>query len=98
MTNAFNKNRDWTSGVMAWTGNWEWLWEKFLVDKPDPSSWDQFYIRDLVNDINCINDYVNIVSYKHHCNQKTGQVPENTDIVCFHGRPMPRDLNFKVWK
>lgn len=98
MMDAFNKNRDWASGVMAWTGSFNQLWERFLIDKPDPKLWDQNYTKSKVGNIECINDYANIVSFKHHCNRKTGQAPEDADIVCFHGNPRPRDLKFKVWK
>lgn len=34
-----------------------------------------------------------IVSYKVHC--KSG-VPEGARVVCFHGRPRPRDVQWKV--
>ena len=35
-----------------------------------------------------------IVSYKNHVRGKG--VPRNARLVCFHGRPRPRDVNWKV--
>lgn len=37
-----------------------------------------------------------IVSYKNHCKD---MVPEDARVVCFHGRPRPRDVGWKLkWK
>lgn len=34
-----------------------------------------------------------VVSYKNHC---TRGVPSNARVVCFHGRPRPRDVRWKI--
>jgi len=35
-----------------------------------------------------------IVSYKRHC--KSGAPSKQTRVVCFHGKPKPRDVNWKI--
>jgi hypothetical protein len=36
-----------------------------------------------------------VVSYKNHCVPIRG-VPDNARVVCFHGRPRPRDVRWKI--
>lgn len=104
MMEAFNPKRKFSSGVLAWTGSIKWLWERFLIDLPvlKANMWDQIYIADQFDyknkKINSISKHLNIYSYKHHCNRETGEVPKDTDILCFHGRPRPSEVKIPIWK
>lgn len=35
-----------------------------------------------------------VVSYKNHCRGRT--VPKEASVVCFHGRPRPREVHWKI--
>ena len=55
--------------------------------------WDQRYIkqklRDKMFDIRSVADRGEVVSYKWDC--KEG-VPEGAKIICFHGKPRPKEV------
>ena len=99
MLEAFNHKRKWASGIMAWIGDFGFLYDN-KEDKnriPRYGIWEQDYIVDNLifssRKINSINDCHggNIRSYKHHCLKG---IPLKTDIICFHGKPRPRDVNW----
>lgn len=92
MLNAFKKDEDWASGIMYWEGDFSWLY--YELTKREIASygkWEQRYIRDKLYgrqyDIRSVGGE-EIKSFKHHCKS---EVPEGTKIVCFHGKPRPRD-------
>jgi len=93
MLEAFSPVRKWASGIMAWTGNWNWL---VIHCKR--------YAGLYFTDQECIGkalkgsgitprlirrSYYHIYSYKHHC---LGGLPSGAKIVCFHGKPRPKDV------
>lgn len=78
------------SGMMCWRGDFSFLFNR-MPSKPDPQSWDQRYIyaelmaAGVVPKI--IQNHVKAVSYKKHCNK--GRGPRDAQVVCFHGKPRP---------
>lgn len=72
------------------------IWEAWLANPAKhmrdnqrwPEAWgDQGFLRPLIGDAAKWGD--NVRSYKVHC---TGGVPAGTDVVCFHGKPRPWDV------
>jgi len=99
MLDAFSDDKKHASGVMAWTGAWNWIYDEFgESDRQKAEGWDQKYIvsklKERHTDILSVNDHAKIYSYKHHC--KNG-VPDGADIVCFHGQPRPQDVGGIYW-
>lgn len=95
MLEAFNARRTWASGIMAWKGDWSWL-----------TSYCKRYAGLYQTDQECINKALRaqertpktilrkeygIYSYKHHCRDK---IPEDTNIICFHGKPRPKEIGW----
>lgn len=89
-----------STGVMAWNSPMQFLMptkeEKNRILK-NPSAMDQHHI---VKKLECmkwrvdiVQDIISLASYKAHC--RCG-VPEGTKIVCFHGRPRPHEVGWKV--
>lgn len=102
MLKAFNKDRDFASGIMAWNGDFRFLYNQFMPEQHilKYKKWDQRYIRDQLNGngikIEAIQDYQpGIYSYKHHCKNN---ILDDTSIVCFHGKPRPREVGGVYWK
>lgn len=99
MMEAFNLNRHHSSGVMAWNGDFEFILEhqKTKDEILNYGKWEQDYIVDILEEnnflISTINEYINISSYKKHC---LNGVPADTDVVCFHGKPRPKDVNWLI--
>ena len=99
------------SGIMAWHSDMSFLFEEFkaqatrlLGTVKDPKAlWDQIFIlrelrkRDIEPDV--VQKHVKVASYKNHCK---GGLPEGTQLVCFHGKPRPSDVQddwvVKEWK
>ena len=91
------------SGVMAWSGDRSYISKQFdPVNHPKKyitsEDWgDQAFIRDHVNqEIEILQDLslVNIMSYKVSRKKKLSML--RADIVCFHGKPRPREVRWKV--
>lgn len=92
------------SGMMAWGVPMDALYAKFVED--DPRGWmekcdsagDQFFIELNVNHsgVKRWQDVLpgQVVSYKAHVKGKG--VPKDARVVCFHGRPKPRDIGWKL--
>ena len=92
MLKAFRKGEKWASGLMYWQGDYSWLFynlERHQIDSY--GKWEQRYIKDQLYgrqvDIRSIGGD-EIKSFKWHCREG---VPEGTNIVCFHGKPRPRE-------
>jgi len=81
------------SGVMAWNGDYSNIYLEY-AEKPKFRGGDQRYIQHQVKEpIKVIQRGLNVASYKWEC---LDGVPENTNIVCFHGNPRPRDINWEL--
>lgn len=93
MLEAFSPLRVWASGIMAWTGDWNWLvthCRRYAGLYPT----DQECIAKALKDDGTTprlirRSYYHIYSYKHHCLEG---LPNGANIVCFHGKPRPRDV------
>lgn len=103
MLRDFYFNHRYGSGVMAWSGDRSYISEQFdPIEHPKKyvtsEDWgDQAFIRDHVNqEIETLQDLslVNIMSYK--LARKKRESLLNADIVCFHGKPRPREVRWKV--
>lgn len=97
MLEAFSPVRKWASGIMAWTGNWNWL-------VPHCKRYAGLYFTDQECIAKALKDdgvtprlirrnYYHIYSYKHHCLEG---LPEDAKIVCFHGKPRPKEVR-ETW-
>jgi hypothetical protein len=93
MLEAFSPLRMWASGIMGWTGDWSWL---MLHCKRYAGLYqmDQDCIAKALKDAGrephvIGRDMNKIYSYKHHCGDG---LPDDARIVCFHGKPRPRDV------
>ena len=72
------------------------IWDAFIKDPQGnmakhvkwPSG-DQGFILPFVKDAQRWQDIMNVYSWKYHC--KKG-IPDDADIVCFHGKPRPWDV------
>lgn len=83
------------SGVMAWSGDYTAIYEKFKEDPKShmkkylrpPKLGDQAYIFETQNPIELFQDVFpgQIVSYKKDCVGKPR--PADVRVVCFHGEP-----------
>lgn len=82
------------SGLMVWQHNlMRHIWENFKANpnmNPQLGTWgDQAFIQSIVGDCDRVQDvFPGVVS-----SFKVGFDP-NADIVCFHGSPMPHEVNW----
>lgn len=109
MLKPFNQKRreegSWASGVMAWTGDWSWIYDWY---KQDPEShrrraddWDQLYFTNVLQESGYeIRDVGNLVpglySYKWNV-RGNGGPPLDATAVLFHGRPRPHEVREEPW-
>jgi|APSaa5957512535_1039671.scaffolds.fasta_scaffold02579_17 hypothetical protein len=98
MMKAFNRHRRYASGILAWNGDFEWLYSSTKPEMIERyGKWEQDYIVDRLcsvkQKINFIDDCMGggIISYKHHC---IAGIPKSANIICFHGKPRPREVNW----
>lgn len=87
------------SGIMAWSGDRSYITRAFDLDVHPQKyvtseDWgDQAFIRDNVREkIEIIQDLtrVKVGSYKKTPNRRS------MDIICFHGKPRPRDVKWRI--
>lgn len=98
----FNKGT-FASGVMAWSGDYSFLYDDFslsMIPKYSKSmaAWgDQGYIAERLFGFDSLQELHpgRFVSYKKHV-RKEGRVPEGTSVVCFHGKPRPHQVGWKL--
>lgn len=95
MLRKFRDAAGMNSGIMAWTGNWKWLYDEFKIDScPKYHRGDQEYIAYKMEqkgfNVRAIQEHLpGVVSYKHHCGEG---LPDGAKIVCFHGHPRPTQV------
>jgi len=92
-------NERFASGIMAWKGDFSFIYSGF-DPKTDPVrwQWDQRYISHMlttkgIGPRSVQSVQPGVCSYKHDCREG---VPVGASVVCFHGYPRPRDLNWRV--
>ena len=89
-----------STGVMAWNSPLEFIFpteaDKVGI-RANPGAMDQHHIVSRLRQknwhIDIVQDIIPLVSYKAHCQNG---VPKGTSIVCFHGRPRPHEVNWRV--
>lgn len=99
MLKPFNRREKWASGIMAWDGDFGFIFREMTTGKIAEHNWDQRYILDRLTahkvDIRSVQDVLpDVYSYKWHCK---GGVPEDARIVCFHGKPKPHEVGHPYW-
>lgn len=90
----FKATEKWASGVMGWHGQINWLFYEFMPDRHMALQWDQRYLSFKLAEksvpVMAVQDILpGVYSYKHHCRPS---IPEDANLVCFHGKPRPRDV------
>jgi len=100
MLRPFRKTEQWASGIMAWNGDFTYIYKKFrkgfVKNMMATYQWDQRYIAHCLNNrsikVRPIQSNVTgkICSYKHHCQDG---LPDDAAIVCFHGKPRPHEVS-----
>lgn len=73
------------------------VWDAFIADPirhmrecRTPNRWgDQGFIEPFFSDALRWQDFAKVYSYKMHCRNS---VPQDADVVCFHGKPRPWDI------
>ncbi|MCP3681833.1 MAG: hypothetical protein GY861_04010 [bacterium] len=89
------------SGVMAWHGDYSYLYDIFVKDpykyintyKTRQNWGDQGFIMNHLESKPESFNFGPLHSYKIHC--KRG-IPKNTKLVYFHGKPRPWEVNLNV--
>jgi hypothetical protein len=91
----FKPTEVWASGVLGFNGDFSGILESVTALDIIRHRWDQRWMSHWLGtnsvDVSAVQDFVNVVSYKHHC-RSTGKIPADASIVCFHGKPRPRDV------
>ena len=87
------------SGVIAWSGDYSYIYREFSPSLRRKYSGDQEYIQSKLmehgDEIGFINEHVgNILSYRWDCRRK---IPANIDVCCFHGNPRPKKVGMPFW-
>jgi hypothetical protein len=103
MMRAFAKKRLWASGIMAWHGDWRWLYRDFDYDKwKGHEGGEQDYARDTLmalahrGEIQLLpaQRWLKLVSYKKHV-RKNPAIMDDADMILFHGLPRPHQVKEK---
>ena len=101
MLHCWKHEWKWASGIMAWN-----IPLPCVLPTPDerarievaPKRGDQKFISMKLaragHEIDRVRDIVNAISYRWHVKGKG--VPEDADIVCFHGGPRPHEIGWKL--
>jgi alpha-N-acetylglucosamine transferase len=80
------------SGIMAWEGDYSYLYKEYNPNLQYPGHGDQGYIASKVSDIEFFQTIFpsRIKSYKAHRNHS------KADIVCYHGSPRPHETGWSI--
>lgn len=109
MLRNFVTPNNYGSGLMAWNGNYSYLYDEFQGNAHRYIRYytDKVYKHHKLGDQGFLQDHLKqkpetwqglfpnnqVVSYKKHCLKK---VPDNAKIVCFHGHPRPHEVNWEL--
>lgn len=101
MLRGLSKNGIVNSSIMAWSRDRSYISKQFdpsihIYEYKQKNKWgDQDFIRNHVNDkISFIQDsFPDMISSKKYSNIKRIR---SSRIVCFHGKPRPRDVKWKI--
>ena len=101
MLKGFSKNGIVNSSIMAWAGDRSHISDSFVPDvhmneykqkhKWGDQDFTRLHVKDKIDLIQ--NTFPNLVSSKKHSD--IDQI-KSSSIVCFHGNPRPRQVNWKV--
>lgn len=99
MLSPFKESEDWASGIMAWNGDFSFVYDSMTRHLQREIRWDQRYISQRLKEhgveIGAVQDVMSgIYSYRHHCQKR---LPEGARIVCFHGKPKPPTVGWPYW-
>ena len=97
MLEAFSPIRKWASGILGWNGDWKWL-IPYCKRYAGLYYMDQDCISRALTNSGITPQVIKrrhhkIYSYKHHCQKG---LPGDAKIVCFHGKPRPKDVR-ETW-
>ena len=93
---ALYESRRFTTSLMAWNGNFNYIFNEFIFKKDEAFNWDQHYILSKLKEkqIIAIQESVDgIYSYK-----KQWENQSDTRIIWFHGKPRMPDCEDKILK
>jgi len=96
MMKAANIKRTYTTSIMAWNGNFKYIFDNFIFDRDKDYKWDQYYIlselkQKWITEIQCL--VSGIYSYKRQWEKQ-----DDTRIIWFHGHPRMHNCNEEILK
>lgn len=95
----FNKGK-FASGIMSWNCDLSFLYEKFAENpdywikdysNPPEKHGDQCFIRDFARP--SFFNMQGIKSYKKHVRHHGNKIPIDANVLCFHGKPRPFEID-----
>ncbi len=92
MLSDFYKPERPASGIMAWNGDYSFMNDEYDPQKQYPGHGDQGYIASKVTPDRFQDLFPGQVTSRKAKHTRT----RNERIVCFHGRPRPRDVGWKI--
>lgn len=100
----FYREKGFGSGMMAWSQDMTELYRKFASGSRDYINFyktrgDQAFLEDFCpRPVKFWQDIVpgQVCSYKVHVTPQNCGVPQNCRVVCFHGKPKPRDVGWTI--
>lgn len=95
MLRSFRSNQP-ASGVMGWNGDFRFVYEDFKQQDISRYRGDQEYISATLAHRGVQPEFIQdhfpgVYSFKRHCQKG---IPKDARIVCFHGRPRPKDVGW----
>jgi hypothetical protein len=103
LADLYKPDRQIGSGIVLWRGRvMSQAWETFIAAPERIMHEHQirmdYFLARWLNEGDRIQELWPgmAVSYKRHC-RKNGGPPEGARIICFHGKPRPRDLDEADW-
>lgn len=99
MLRPFGAGEVWASGIMVWSGDFNFINYEFIWEQSSYLQWDQRYITAKLGErrvrISAVQDLLpGIKSYKYHCRKS---LKADTSVVCFHGRSVRPHTIQKGW-
>ncbi len=101
MIRAFRPPARTISGIMAWNGDWSWLYDEFDYEKQSRNlrgeeDYTNLQLKKRGIQPKAIQDvYPFVYSWKRHC-QKQG-IPASCKVLVFHGKPRPHEVP-EIWE